>query len=191
MGVGESQWVSMETGVAHASCAPHKGLHHPDKGLIAAFLSVSCIWVLPGPPFYSNLNISVLLQHLCRAGASKVTQGSCEGLVYLFHHTHFYSNSKWMIYCISLCIFNLFYSHMNMTVLRRVLSAASSRTCPCVETFAPKLTHRCWASLQIRWRLICVKEITICENISTTGKWDHTWNRFVDEKIGSTMGTIT
>lgn len=161
MGVGESQWVSMETGVAHASCAPHKGPHHPDKGLIAAFLSVSCIWVLPGRPFYSNLNISVLLQHLYRAGASKVRQGSCEGLVYLFHHTHIFipTVNEWFI--ASRCAFS------TSSILPWIWQFCAESCVQPAHTFAPKLTHRWWASLHIRWRLICVKEITICEKVST------------------------
>lgn len=185
MGVGESQWVSMETGVAHASCAPHKGLHHPDKGLIAAFLSVSCIWVLPGHPFYSNLNISVLLQHLHGAGAGKVRQGSCEGLVFLFHHTHISipTVNEWFI--ASRCAFS------TSSILTWIWHFCAESCARPAHTLAPKLTHWCWASLPITWRLICVKEIAICVKVSTTGKWDHTWNRFVDEKFGSTMETIT
>lgn len=107
MGVGESQWVSMETGVAYASCAPHKGLHHPDKGLIAADSSASCVWALPRPvsalfrcEYFSP--VTARLWSWCQRGYTAKLQR----FVYLFHHTRICipTVNEWFI--ASLCAFS-------------------------------------------------------------------------------------
>lgn len=129
MGVGESQRVSMETGVAYTSCAPHKGLHHPDKGLIAAGSSVPVLWALPGPTsFHSSLIISAVLQHNRSTTVSKVTHGSGPTFVYLFHHPRIFipTVNEWFI--ATLCAFS---SSSILTwvpqFLRRGLRAGRSR----------------------------------------------------------------